>query len=108
MAKLGLFGVTIPGTIRRSAVPGEEIAYAMLACTNSARPIFRCPLPVYYLLNLAELPCRAARNDTIENELLPHVAKGEWFLGIATTEASGGSDLARNQNKRGKTYVSTC
>ena len=52
-------------------------------------------LPVYYLLNLGWSYLLARHgSEQVKREVLPHVAKGEWFLGICTTEPGGGSDLA--------------
>ncbi len=95
MVRLGLFGVTIPEKYGGSAIPGEEIVYAMLAVHEIARAELSMSLPVYLLLNLG-WGYLLARHGTeeLKREVLPRVAAGEWFLGIATTEASGGSDLA--------------
>lgn len=103
MVKLGLFGLTIPEKYGGSAVPGEEIVYAMLAVHEIARADLSMSLPVYYLLNLG-WSYLVSRNGTeeLKNELLPRIAKGEWFLGIATTESSGGSDLARIKTSAAK------
>ncbi|MBI3742525.1 MAG: acyl-CoA/acyl-ACP dehydrogenase [Chloroflexi bacterium] len=96
MAELGLFGLTIPEQYGGSAIAGEEIVTAMLAVHEIARAELSMSLPVYYLLNLgwSYLVSRAGTEE-LKKEILPRVAKGEWFLGIATTESSGGSDLAR-------------
>jgi len=96
MAKLGLFGLTTPEKYGGSAVAGEEIVYGMLAVHEIARADLSMSIPVYYLLNLgwSYLVSRFGTEE-LKKELLPRVAKGEWFLGIATTESSGGSDLAR-------------
>ena len=95
MAGLGLFGVTIPEEYGGAAMPGDEIVYATLAIHELARADLSMSVPVYTLL------CQGwgfllARHGTEEakREILPRVASGEWFLGIATTEAGGGSDLA--------------
>ena len=95
MAGLGLFGVTIPEEYGGAAMPGEEIVYAMLTIHELARADLSMSVPVYTLL------CQGwgfllARHGTEEakREILPRVASGEWFLGIATTESGGGSDLA--------------
>ena len=95
MVDLGLFGVTIPEEYGGTANPGEELVYAMIAVHEIARAELSMSLPVYYLLNLgwSYLLSRYGHED-VKREVLPHVAKGEWFLGIATTEPSGGSDLA--------------
>jgi acyl-CoA dehydrogenase len=95
MVDLGLFGVTIPEEYGGTANPGEELVYAMIAVHEIGRAELSMSLPVYYLLNLgwSYLLSRYGNEET-KREVLPHVAGGEWFLGIATTEPSGGSDLA--------------
>jgi acyl-CoA dehydrogenase len=109
MADLGLFGVTIPEEYGGSAVRGEEMVYAMLAIHEIARADLSMALPVYTLLCLG-WGYVAARfgSEELKRELLPHVAKGEWFLGIATTEPSGGSDLASirtHATRAGEQYI---
>ncbi len=109
MVDLGLFGVTIPEEYGGTANPGEELVYAMLAVHEIARAELSMSLPVYFLLNLgwSYLLARHGGEQT-KREVLPHVAKGEWFLGIATTEPSGGSDLANiktNAAKKDGKYV---
>ncbi len=95
MVDLGLFGVTIPEEYGGTANPGEELVYAMLAVHEIGRAELSMSLPVYYLLNLGWGYLLAKYgNEQTKREVLPHVAKGEWFIGICTTEPSGGSDLA--------------
>lgn len=95
MADLGIFGVTLPEAYGGSAQPGEEIQYALLAVRELARADLSMSVPVYTLLCLG-WGFLAARHGTeaLKTELLPNVASGKWFLGICTTEPSGGSDLA--------------
>ncbi len=95
MVDLGLFGVTIPEEYGGTANPGEEMVYAMIAVHEVGRAELSMSLPVYFLLNLgwSYLLTRYG-SEQVKREVLPRVAKGEWFLGIATTEPSGGSDLA--------------
>jgi acyl-CoA dehydrogenase len=95
MVDLGIFGVTIPEEFGGSASPGEELVYAMLAVHEIARAELSMSLPVYTLLNLG-WSYLVARHGTeeLKKELLPNVASGKWFIGIATTESGGGSDLA--------------
>ncbi|MFH1266912.1 MAG: acyl-CoA dehydrogenase family protein [Planctomycetota bacterium] len=95
MAGLGLFGVTIPEEYGGSAMPGEETVYATLTIHELARADLSMSVPVYALLCLG-WSYLLARHGTEEakREILPRVASGEWFLGIATTESGGGSDLA--------------
>jgi acyl-CoA dehydrogenase len=95
MVDLGIFGVTIPEEYGGSASPGEELVYAMLAVHEIARAELSMSLPVYTLLNLG-WGFLVAKHGTeeLKKELLPNVASGKWFIGIATTESGGGSDLA--------------
>jgi acyl-CoA dehydrogenase len=67
----------------------------MLAIHEIARADLSMSLPVYALLCMG-WGYVAARfgSPELKRELLPRVARGDWFLGIATTEPSGGSDLA--------------
>lgn len=95
MVDLGLFGVTIPEEYGGTANPGEEMVYAMIAVHEIGRAELSMSLPVYYLLNLGWSYLLARHgSEQVKREVLPHVAKGEWFLGICTTEPGGGSDLA--------------
>ena len=95
MAELGIFGVTIPEQYGGSAMPGEEMVYANIAVQEMARAELSMSLPVYTLLCLgwSYLVARHGSPE-LKQEVLPKVASGQWFLGICTTEASGGSDLA--------------
>lgn len=109
MVDLGLFGVTIPEAYGGTASPGEEMVYAMITVHEIGRADLSMSLPVYTLLNLG-WSYLVARHGTeaLKRELLPRVARGEWFLGICTTEATGGSDVAAIQTtatKRDGKYV---
>ena len=109
MVELGIFGVTIPEEYGGSASPGEEMVYAMLAVHEIARGELSMSLPVYTLLNLgwSYLVVRHG-SEELKKELLPNVASGKWFIGISTTEAGGGSDLANiktTAKKSGNEYV---
>jgi acyl-CoA dehydrogenase len=109
MVDLGLFGLTIPEQYGGTASPGEELVYAMTAVHEIARADLSMSLPVYYLLNLGwGFVLSRYGSEQTKREVLPHVAKGEWFIGIATTEPSGGSDLANiktNATKKDGKYV---
>jgi acyl-CoA dehydrogenase len=109
MVELGIFGVTIPEEYGGSASPGEEMVYATLAVHEIARGELSMSLPVYTLLNLgwSYLIVRHG-SEELKKELLPSIASGKWFIGICTTEAGGGSDLANiktTAKKVGKEYV---
>jgi acyl-CoA dehydrogenase len=120
MADMGIFGVTIPEQYGGSAMPGEEMIYANIAVQEIARSELSMSLPVYTLLCLgwSYLVARHG-SEELKREILPKVAAGRAFLGISTTEASGGSDVAaiKTSAKRvgdkyvlngDKVYVSGC
>ncbi len=95
MADLGIFGVTIPEQYGGSAQPGEELQYALLAIHELGRADLSMSVPVYTLLCMGWGFLAAHHgSEQLKQEVLPNVASGKWFLGIATTEPSGGSDLA--------------
>jgi acyl-CoA dehydrogenase len=104
MVELGIFGVTIPEEYGGSASPGEELVYAMLAVHEVARAELSMSLPVYTLLNLgwSYLVVRHG-SEELKKELLPNVASGKWFIGVATTESGGGSDLSNIKTTAKKT-----
>lgn len=109
MVELGIFGITIPEEYGGSANPGEEMVYAMLAVHEIARGELSMAVPVYTLLNLgwSRLIVKHG-SEELKKELLPNIAAGKWFLGICTTEAGGGSDLAKiktTAKKAGNEYV---
>jgi acyl-CoA dehydrogenase len=109
MVELGIFGITIPEEYGGSASPGEEMVYAMLAVHEIARGELSMSVPVYTLLNLGWSRLVAKHgSEELKKELLPNIAAGKWFLGICTTEAGGGSDLANIKTaakKTGNEYV---
>ncbi len=95
MVDLGLFGVTIPEDYGGTASPGEEMVYADIVVHEIGRAELSMSLPVYTLLNLGWSFLLARHgSEEAKREILPRVAKGEWFIGICTTEPGGGSDLA--------------
>ena len=109
MVELGIFGITIPEEYGGSASPGEEMVYAMLAIHEIARGELSMSVPVYTLLNLGWSRLVAKHgSEELKKEVLPNIAAGKWFLGICTTEAGGGSDLANIKTaakKTGSDYV---
>ncbi len=109
MADLGVFGVTIPEEFGGAAMPGEEMIYANIAVQEIARAELSMSLPVYTLLCLGWSYLLARHGSPqLKREVLPQVASGKWFLGICTTEATGGSDLANihtTAKKVGDKYI---
>ncbi|MFX1509209.1 MAG: acyl-CoA dehydrogenase family protein [Promethearchaeota archaeon] len=91
MADLGLLGITIP---EKYGGPGGNFMLACIAAEELARGDLSIAIPVFYLVE-ASWACVFARHGTEEakQEILPKVAKGEYFFGIATTEPGGGSDI---------------
>jgi len=92
MAELGLLAMTVPeeyGGMGASAVLTE------LAAEEVGRGDFSMATAVFFLLE-AGWGHILARYGTEEakREVLPPVTRGRAFLGIATTEPTGGSDVA--------------
>jgi acyl-CoA dehydrogenase len=91
MGDAGLFGVTIApeyggsnGGIIKAALVAEEIARA--ENSMAAAVYFVVEAGWGFLLN-------RYGSDRAKQEILPDMVKGKTFLGIASTEASGGSDI---------------
>ncbi len=92
LAKMGLFGLSIPREFGGSdadaisaGIVGEEIGRADLSCATAVLYL----VPVSWSNVLAKYG-----TPELKKEVLPKVASGKGFLGIATTEAGVGSDLA--------------
>jgi len=95
LAELGVLGITIPEEYGGSMIEGQVMTLANIAVQELARADLSMSVPVYVLLNLG-WGYLVARNGTeeLKQHLLPKVASGEYFVGICTTEAGGGSDVA--------------
>lgn len=95
LAELGVFGITIPEQYGGSMVPGQAFTLANIAIQEIARADLSMSVPVYTLLCVG-WPFLISRygSEELKSEVLPKVASGEYFVGIATTEAGGGSDVA--------------
>ena len=92
MAEQGLFAIPVPeeagglgGRFLEAAIAVEEIAYADPAVATA----------VFTLLNNGwpALAARMRHSGEVE-DVIRRVASGDAFLGIASTEPSGGSDVA--------------
>jgi acyl-CoA dehydrogenase len=106
MAHLGLLAMPVPsdyGGLGASAVLTE------LAAEEVGRGDFSMATAVFFLLEagwgsiLSRYGTEAAKR-----EVLPAVCRGEAFLGIATTEPTGGSDLAHmrtESHREGSEFV---
>jgi len=92
MADFGLLGITISEDYGGS---GADFTTASIAAEEVARADISMATAVYYLVGAGWgfLMNRYATRRAKE-EILPDVTKGKKFLGIASTEASGGSDIA--------------
>lgn len=92
MGQLGLLGITIP---KEYGGPDATMMQSTLAGIEVSRGDVSMATAVYYLLCAGWSKILAKYGtEECKKAVLPHVATGEWFLGIATTEAGGGSDLA--------------
>jgi len=106
MAELGLLAMPVPtdyGGMGASAVLTE------LAAEEVGRGDFSMATAVFFLLE-AGWGAILARHGTeaAKQEILPAVTSGRAFLGIATTEPTGGSDLAgmrTTARRNGETFV---
>ncbi|MEM1597618.1 MAG: acyl-CoA dehydrogenase family protein [Pyrobaculum sp.] len=92
LGEAGLLGIPLSakyggqeGTFLQAALAAEELAYADPSLAT----------PVYMLLETA-WPYVVQRHgrDEAKEEVLPEVARGRAFVGIASTEPQGGSDVA--------------
>src|SRR5208282_721681 len=92
MADLGLLAMPVPaeyGGIGASAVLTE------LAAEEIGRGDFSMATAVFFLLEAGWGYILAAHGtEEAKHEVLPPVCAGKAFLGVATTEPTGGSDLA--------------
>ncbi len=93
MAELGLLAMPVPeafGGMGASAVLTE------IAAEEVGRGDFSMATAVFFLLEAGWGQILARHGtDRAKQEVLPSVTAGKTFLGIATTEPTGGSDLAR-------------
>ncbi len=92
MGEQGLFAIPVPeeyggqgGTFLLAALAVEEVAYNDPAVATAVFTLLNNAWP--YILYLYG-------NEEVKQEVLPLVGKGRGFFGIASTEPSGGSDVA--------------
>ncbi|MCZ7392544.1 MAG: acyl-CoA dehydrogenase family protein [Candidatus Methanoperedens sp.] len=115
MAAFGLLGITVS---EKYGGKGADFTTAAIAAQEIARADISMATAVYYLVEAGWgfLLDKYGREEA-KDEILHDVTKGKTFLGIASTEASGGSDIASIstslENKDGrfivngaKTYIS--
>ncbi len=106
MGKVGLLGVTIP---EKYGGPGGNITMAALGAMEVGAADPSMATAVYYLLvtGWSHLTAKLG-SEALKESLLPKVASNKAFLGIATTEPGGGSDLvamATRARKEGNKLV---
>ncbi len=106
MAHLGLLAMPVPteyGGMGASAVLTE------IAAEEVGRGDFSMATAVYFLLEAGWGHILAVHGtEEAKREVLPRVCDGTAFLGIATTEPTGGSDLARlrtTSRKEGASFL---
>jgi acyl-CoA dehydrogenase len=100
MAKIGIFGISVPEEYGGSAPVGEEMVYGTIAIHELARADMSMSLPVYALLCMGWGSLIVKHGtEQLKKEILPRVVTGKYFLGIATTEPTGGSDVANVRTK---------
>lgn len=92
MAELGLLGITIPEDY---GGPGGSMMMATLAAIEIGRGDISMATAVFYLLEAGwSLVLARFGTEEAKQEVLPEVARARAFMGIATTEPGGGSDIA--------------
>jgi acyl-CoA dehydrogenase len=95
LAVQGVLGITIPEEYGGSMIEGQAMTLANIAVQELARADLSMSVPVYVLLNLGwGYLVSLHGTEELRSHLLPKVASGEHFVGICTTEAGGGSDVA--------------
>jgi len=106
MAEQGLFAIPCSskfggqdGTYTMATIATEEVAYADPAVA----------IAVYMLLNNGwPFALQIFGSEEVCQEVIPEVAKGRAFFGIATTEPHGGSDIAgikTTAKREGSKYI---
>jgi len=99
MADMGLLALTVP---EEYGGMGADWTLAAIAAEELARADISLALPVMYLVEAAWGHVLARYgSDRLRAEVLPRVCAGKAFLGIATTEPGGGSDILGATRCRG-------
>ncbi len=107
MASFGLLGITISN---KYGGKGADFTKAAIAAEEIARADISMAIAVYYLVEAGwGFVMERYATERTKEEILADVTKGRTFLGIASTEASGGSDIAsistRLERRDGKLVV---
>jgi len=91
MAQMGLLALTVP---EQYGGMGADWTMACIAAEELARADISLALPVLYLVEASwGFIFAQYGSERLKREVLPKVCAGEAFLGIATTEPGGGSDI---------------
>ncbi len=92
MAAFGLLGITIS---EEYGGQGADFITAAIAAEEIARADISMATAVFYLVEAGwGFLLDRYGNKSAKEDILPDVTRGKKFLGIASTEASGGSDIA--------------
>lgn len=92
MAEAGLLGITVS---HKYAGTAANFMKAAIAAEEIARADTSMAVAVYYLVEAGwGFLLERYGTERAKEEILPGVVKGRTFLGIASTEATGGSDIA--------------
>ena len=92
MASFGLLGITIS---REYGGSGADFITAAIATEEIARADISMATAVYYLVEAGwGFLMNRYGSKKAKEEILSNLTKGKTFLGIASTEAAGGSDIA--------------
>jgi acyl-CoA dehydrogenase len=95
MGEQGLFAIPVSAEY---GGPGGNMVLACIAIEEIAYADPSVAVAVYSLLcNGWPMLLQVYGTEAAKKEILPHVAKGEGFFGIATTESHTGSDLASHK-----------
>ncbi|EZQ10689.1 acyl-CoA dehydrogenase [Candidatus Acidianus copahuensis] len=92
-------------------VGGQGASFVMTAIASEeiGRADFTMATAVFFLLESGwGYILDKYGNEELRKEVLPNVTSGKWFLGISSTEATGGSDIANIRTlatKRDKKYL---
>jgi acyl-CoA dehydrogenase len=91
MAHMGLLALTVPEAYGGM---GADWTMACIAAEELGRADISLAIPVLYLVEAAwGFVFSLYGSEQLKQEMLPQVCAGQAFLGIATTEPSGGSDI---------------
>jgi acyl-CoA dehydrogenase len=91
MAQVGLLALTVP---EEYGGMGADWTMACIAAEELGRADISLAIPVLYLVEAAwGFVFARYGSEQLKQELLPKVCAGDAFLGIATTEPGGGSDI---------------